>query len=60
MADLARIAPTHRQAAGCHEKYMSSWGIGWTVPGHRYVGALICEAAARRLYEDPPGEAWNG
>jgi hypothetical protein len=47
-------------AAECHEKYMSSWGIGWTTPGHQYVGELICEAAARRLNEDPGGKAWNG
>jgi hypothetical protein len=46
-------------AAECHEKYMSSWGIGWTMPDHQHVGALICEAAARRLNEDPGGEAWN-
>jgi hypothetical protein len=46
-------------AAECNEKYMSSWGIGWTMPDHQHVGALICEAAARRLNEDPGGEAWN-
>jgi hypothetical protein len=47
-------------AAECHETYMTSWGIGWTMPEHQSVGRLITEAAARRLNEDPADEAWNG
>ncbi|GAA2760047.1 hypothetical protein F4554_005553 [Actinopolymorpha rutila] len=55
-----RKTGTWREVAKeCYEAYLTTWGIGWTMPGHQEVGQLICNAAARRLDENPRAEPWN-